>query len=362
MKYRHPADTMALKILLIGPAPPPFGGMANQARLLAQCLAKEKVQVVFVPTNRLPPVISPKIWHLPVLRSIGKFSMYAVGAIRNLKNSTTIHILACSHTYFYVNVIPAIFIGKLFKKKVVINYRGGEAETFFKGTARFFLWVFRLSDSLVVPSRYLHTAFQNMGLNATIIPNISEIERFSFRLPEYSGKIRFVCTRNFEAYYDVITLVRAFKSVKGLLPESTLTLIGEGSLKNTIVEYVQKNNLSDSVTFAGRVDPAKMPDQLLQHDIYVNTSIVDNYPISLLEAFSSGLPVISTAAGGIPYMVEHGITGLLVEPGNHETLAQEMIRLANDLNLGRALAANARKIADNHAWERIWPELKRMYQ
>jgi L-malate glycosyltransferase len=353
---------MTRRILLIAPEPPPFGGMANQGRLLFRRLSETGVSVELVPTNKAPTLFPPALWTLPVFRTIGKWLVYMAGVARSIRACGTIHILACSHLYFYLNVFPAVIMGRLFRKRVVVNYRGGEAESFYQGFARHFLWIFKLADSTVVPSGYLKSVFNEIGIETNIIPNISEIERFRFRMPDYKKNVKFVCTRNFEAYYDIMTLVRAFKMVKKHLPDASLTLIGAGSLRPHIVDYVQKNNLTDCVAFPGRVEPKDMPAHLEAHDIYVNSSVVDNYPISILEAFSSGLPVVSTAAGGIPYMVAQGKRGILVEPKNHEALAGEMVYLANNLPLGKAFAAKAKKFADDHSWEKIWPKLKRIYQ
>lgn len=352
---------MNRKIVLIAPEPPPYGGMANQSRLLGGCLAKENVLVYSVPTNRAPVIFFKKMWEIAGFRTVGKFFKYIFGIIGTIKQCSVIHILACSHVYFFLNVIPAVIIGKVFKKKVIINYRGGEAATFFSGFAGNFLWVFRLADTVIVPSGFLQSVFQNLGVSTEIIPNISEVGRFHFSLPDYSDHIKFICTRNFEPYYDILTLVKSFELVKKILPKASLTLIGEGTLKKDILNYVMHAGLTDSVSFPGRIDPQDMPGYLLKHDIYVNSSVVDNYPISLLEAFSSGLPVVSTAAGGIPYMVEHCETGLLVQPENPQALAGEMIRLANDVALGERLAVHAKRLADKHSWEKIWPKLKAAY-
>lgn len=348
--------------MLIAPAPPPFGGMANQANLLRTFLEKEKNKVLFIPTNQSPRFFSETLWSLPVLRTCGKLFMYMIGILKSIKHCSTMHILACSHLYFYLNVIPAIMIGRFLKKTVVVNYRGGEADVFFNGFAGNFLKVFHLANSVVVPSGYLKRVFNKFGYKANVIPNIAEILRFEFLLPDYTDQVSFVCTRNFEAYYDIETLVKAFNLVRKELSRTSLTLIGEGNLKQGILDYVEEKGLSGCVFFSGKVNPEDMPAHLEKHDIYVNSSVVDNYPISLLEAFSSGLPVVSTAAGGIPDMVEHGKTGILVPNKDHKTLAKEMIRVAMDLNLGRTLAKNAKKFADEHSWEKIWPKLKAEYR
>ncbi|WP_300458609.1 glycosyltransferase family 4 protein [Desulfobacula sp.] len=352
---------MGKGIILIAPESPPFGGMATQACLLKEGLTRENIQVFFVPTNKSPKLFSEKLWLLPVFRTVGKVFIYVAGILRSLKYCSSIHILACSHLYFYLNVIPAIVIGRIYKKRVVVNYRGGEAESFFKGFAGHFLNVFKLSDSFIVPSGYLKSIFGEFGIQVKVIPNIAQIDKFHFSPPHYKHHIKFICTRNFEAYYDILTLIKSFQLVRNDLPTVSLTLIGDGSLKQDIQDCVKRSGLTGCVKFLGKVDSQDMPYYLSCHDIYVNSSVVDNYPISILEAFSSGLPVISTSAGGIPYLIENDITGILVAPKDYKALARKMIDLANDPELGRNLAENARRIADDHSWSKIWSALKKIY-
>ena len=100
----------------------------------------------------------------------------------------------------------------------------------------------------------------------------------------------------------------------------------------------------------GAVQPDEMPAVYDQSDIFVNGSYVDCAPVSPLEAFCPGLPVVTTAAGGIPYLVEHERTGLLCAAGDWAALAEGIVRLMGDPNLARVMAEKAHQHTGLHSW------------
>ena len=108
-----------------------------------------------------------------------------------------------------------------------------------------------------------------------------------------------------------------------------------------------------AVDICGRVDNTDMPALYARADCVLNASRVDNMPISLLEALASGVPVVSTAAGGIPDMVEHGVHALLVPVGDHEALARQAERVLADRDLAEALVRCGAAEAERYAWPRV---------
>jgi len=88
-------------------------------------------------------------------------------------------------------------------------------------------------------------------------------------------------------------------------------------------------------------------------DVYLNASNVDNMPLSILEAFAAGLPVVTTDAGGIPYIVEHERTGLLVPMNDCEALAAQALRLLEDAEFALRLARGARAECDKYRWAAV---------
>jgi glycosyltransferase involved in cell wall biosynthesis len=108
-----------------------------------------------------------------------------------------------------------------------------------------------------------------------------------------------------------------------------------------------------NVRFAGRVNPSTINEYYADHDIYMQSPDIDNMPLSMLEAFASGLPVVSTEAGGIPTMLEHGRHGLLAPLDDHRALAAHVMRLLDDPDFARLLARAAHLTCNDYAWPSV---------
>ena len=109
----------------------------------------------------------------------------------------------------------------------------------------------------------------------------------------------------------------------------------------------------DHVTFAGRVHPDQMTGHYAEHDIYVQSPDIDNMPISVLEAYACGLPVVSTEAGGVPAILTHGEHGLLAPRDDHAALAAHVLLLLEQPGLACELAEHARAKCDDFQWHRV---------
>ena len=114
-----------------------------------------------------------------------------------------------------------------------------------------------------------------------------------------------------------------------------------------------KLQLTDYVQFSGRIDNDRMAALYASADCMINPSTVDNMPISILEAFASGVPVVSTCAGGIPDMVKHGISGLLVSIGDAEAVAREVLRILQNPGIAKGLRRAGLAEADKYAWPQV---------
>ena len=132
-----------------------------------------------------------------------------------------------------------------------------------------------------------------------------------------------------------------------------MTVAGSGPELASLQALVLKLELADSVQFSGRIDNACIAALYASADCMMNSSTVDNMPISILEAFASGVPVVSTCAGGIPDMVGHGVSGLLVPIGDDEAMAREVLRLLQNPVVATDLRLAGLAEADKYAWSQV---------
>jgi glycosyltransferase involved in cell wall biosynthesis len=168
-------------------------------------------------------------------------------------------------------------------------------------------------------------------------------------------------TRNFEDLYNVACTLRAFGGLQRRYPEATLTLVGGGSEEPALRALAADLGLRH-VRFAGRVAPDDIWRFYADADIYLQTPDIDNMPSSVLEAFASGCPVVSTNAGGVPAIVTDGEHGLLVDCGDHRAAAAQMIRLLEDPDLARRVTSRALEACERYRWGAVRAQWLSLYR
>ena len=208
-------------------------------------------------------------------------------------------------------------------------------------------------DTISVPSGFLKKAFKEvLGLDAVVVPNIADLDQFKFRERRVVNP-KLLVTRSLEKIYNVDCIIRAFRIVHERFPESSLGIVGDGSQRPVLEKLAADLRLNKCITFYGRIKHHEIQNYYNQYDIFINASNVDNQPGVILEAFASGLPVVSTRVGGIPFMVEDGVTGLLVGKGDCEGLAKKAIHLIEEPRLAHKLTYNAWVGCDKYSWENV---------
>ncbi len=335
-----------IKVVLVAPSMRQIGGQSIQAkRLLEGFAGDEKIQLDFIPNN--PESFAQKI---KFLRTVFTSVKFWASLLTKIGKADVVHVFSSGTTSYIISTLPPLIAAKLYGKKTILHYHTGEAEQHLKDWRRS-AQTMRKFDEIIVPSQFLVDVFAKFGFRAEAIFNFVETEKFKFRQRKPLRPV-FLSNRNFEAHYQVADVLRAFPLIKEKFSEAQLIVTGSGSeefeLKKLAVELKLKN-----VEFAGRVAPEKMPEFYEKADIYLNASVVDNMPLSIIEAYSVGLPVISTNAGGIPYILENETTGLLVETKDYKSLAQSAIRLLEDQNLAQKIIENARSYGENFTWQKV---------
>jgi glycosyltransferase involved in cell wall biosynthesis len=356
---KNPASR--LRVAIVGPSGNYVGGQSVQVELLLRHWQDDAdVDAVFIPVD--PPFPSFLRWvnRIPFLRTLVRQPFYLLKLWRGLGEADIAHIFSASYWSFLLAPAPALWIAHLRGKKAIIHYHSGEARDHLQRfpSARATL---AKTDKLVVPSEYLVRVFQEFNLEAHAIPNIVDMSQFSFR-ERRPLRPHLICTRGFHAYYAIDVVVRAFAEVQKQIPEARLDLLGGGPTEGEIRALVRDLKLT-GVNFTGVASRNEIGHFYDQADIFINASCLDNMPVSILEAFACGTPVVSTAAESIAYLVEDGSTGLLSKVGDAQALAANVLRLLREPDLAAKLASQAYAASQAYRWLAVreqWLEVYRL--
>lgn len=350
----------AVRVLIVAPSLGILGGQAVQAaRLLARFQTEPSLEVSFLPINPRLPGLLGKLQGVKYVRTVLTSVAYIASLLARVRGFDVIHIFSASYSSFVIAPTPAILVAKLYGKKIVLNYRSGEAEDHLTRWRRTAIPTIRLVDEVAVPSGYLVDVFARFNLHARSIYNFVETDRFRFRRRKPLRPV-FLSNRNLEPLYNVGCILRAFAIVQRRFPAAALTVAGDGSQRAELEQLARELGLRNT-EFIGRVEQARMHELCERADIYLNSSNIDNMPGSIIEAYAAGLPVVTTDAGGIPYILTHEETGLMVGRGDQEALAASAIRLLEDAELAERLASNALAACRRYSWAAVRDEWLKLY-
>jgi glycosyltransferase involved in cell wall biosynthesis len=340
-----------LRIGLVGPLPPPAGGMATQCQQLYELLRREGLDVALVQTNA--PYRPQWIGAFRGVRALFRLVPYLFALRRMCARSDVVHLLAA----------PAVWVARMRHVPVIINYRGGDAERFLRAAPRWVGATMRAAQACIVPSEFLRRIFAGHAISATIIPNVVDLDLFRPRAGQPSGNgTHIVVTRNLEAIYAIDDALRALALVVERYPEVRLTIAGEGPEREPLEAMAAQLGLGGRVRFAGRLERSAVAQLYREADVMVNPSRIDNMPNSILEAYASGVPVVSTNVGGVPFIAREGETALLVAPRSPHALADGICRLIGDRALAGKLAANGLREVERYRWSEVGGEWIRLYK
>jgi glycosyltransferase involved in cell wall biosynthesis len=354
-------ETPPLRVLIIAPSLDILGGQAVQAARLMERLRDEpSLEVSFLPINPPFPGFLKRVQSIKYVRSIRTTFLYWLTLMARARKYDVIHIYSASYLSFVVSPTPALLVAKLYGKKAVLNYHSGQAADHLKRWRRTAIPTLRLADTIVVQSNYLVEVFARFGLRTRAIFNHIETENFHFRERRPLRPV-FLSNRNLEPHYNVGCVLRAFALVQQRFPDARLKVVGDGSQRLELERLARELGLRQT-EFTGLVAPDCMPALYTEADIYLNGSEIDNMPLSILESFAAGLPVVTTDAGGIPFIVQDGETGMIVHKGDYEAMAERAIRLLEDNNLAMKIAKQAREEVSRYSWEAVRGEWLAVYQ
>ena len=355
-----PLITNSIRVLLIAPSLDILGGQAVQATRLMEVLGElPDLQMTFFPINPRPP--KPFLWirRVPYLRTFVTFLLYTSRLAFEARKHDVLHIFSAGLSSYTLWTIPALLIGRFYKKKIILNYRDGQAEEHVT-TWRSARPTLKLADRIVTPSGFLVDVFGRHGIRAQSIFNIIETSRFRYRKRRKLRPI-FMTNRILEPLYNVDCILRAFAIIQSRYPDAALTIAHDGCCRPALEKLAEELQLRNT-KFIGRVPHDKIPELYDSADIYLTSPNIDCMPGSLLECLASGLPIVATNAGGIPYIVRDGETALLVDINDHEALAARCFELLEDEKLVEQLTDRGLEEVKRYHWAPVRDQWFQLYR
>jgi glycosyltransferase involved in cell wall biosynthesis len=246
---------------------------------------------------------------------------------------------------------------RLLGKPYVLTLHGGNLPAMARSRPRRVRRLLSSARAVTSPSGYLSESLEWVRSDVQVLPNALDVSRYPFRLRS-APQPRLVWLRAFHGLYRPVRAAEVLAIVRERFPEARLTMIGpdkgDGSLAATR-EAAGKLGVLDRIDFPGAVPKADVPRWLGEGDVFLNTTSVDNTPVSVLEAMACGLCVVSTDVGGLPHVVTHESDGLLVGGEDAQGMAAAVQRVLSDPALAERLSRNARARAQARDWSVVLP-------
>ena len=316
------------------------GYVTTQGEILSDHLASEGYAVISTST---------------VLNRYFRLADIVQTLIRNRGRFDILLVQTFSGASFVVADV-ASWIGRRLGCRVLFHLHGGALPAYMARFPRWYRRVFDRADAMVAPSHYLAREIGKHGYRVRVIANSLDLADYTFRVRR-SVSPRLFWMRSFHPLYNPGLAIRVLARLRRDGIDATLVMAGGDKGERPATEELARTlGVSASVRFAGFLSMAGKAKEGDAADIFINTNDVDNMPVAVVEACAMGLPVVSTAVGGIPDLLADGETGLLVPAGDEERMAGAVRRLLGEPALAERLSSAGRWLAERSSWQEVRKE------
>ena len=260
-------------------------------------------------------------------------------------------------TYSTKNFYYALATSQLcrfFKLKYIPILHGGDLPHRLDDSPKFSRLIFANSYINIAPSNYLESEFNKRGYTTLFIPNVLEIKDYDYLERDIkSPKLLYV--RAFAHIYNPEMAIKVLSELKTTYPEALLCMIGpeKDASFDSCKSLVKSLGLENNVEFTGMLTKPQWHEKAKDFNVFINTTNIDNTPISVMEAMALGLPVVSTNVGGIPYVIKDEFNGLLVNRNDVEEMTKAIIRISQNQEVRINLTKNARREVEQFDWNKV---------
>ncbi len=361
---------------------PTFGGSGVVATELGIGLAEAGHEVHFITYDQ--PVRLGSIWTNIFYHEVTvtdyplfKYAPYELILTSKLVEVVEYHNLDLLHVHYAIPHASAAFMARAILRKkgrnipFITTLHGTDITLLGKDASYEPVITFAIneSDAVTAVSESLKKdTLDNFQVDreVQVIPNFIDIERyhglFEQKLRDSyapNGEKILVHTSNFRPVKRIEDILHAFAKLKEQLPVKLL-LIGDGPERSRVQQLCKELNTCDSVQLLGKL---KRPEKIMAiSDLYIQASEHESFGLSALEAMACGVPVVSTDPGGIPEVVEHGVSGLLGPVGGVEQLAKNAYDILHDPAVHERYKANASARSKHFDIHTILPEYIKLYE
>lgn len=325
-------ERISRKVLTVGPEyDPPKGGLAKVIHSYSKLFPRFRFIMTYRPGSNPLSQLLRLGWDW-----LKFFNICIFGGIK------IVHIHCCSNNSFWRKSI-FVTTGRVFRKKIVLHIHGGGFDTFSRAHRKAVEHVLRKVDILITLSSYWKHFFEENfhPKKIIVVPNIVDEPLFMGTRSENAEGVFLGNLNEPKGIFDLLDVIAEYRDeLKG---KFTLHIGGNGEIER-LMNIVKQNGLEDIVFYDGWVDGEKKARLMTEANIFILPSYVEGLPISILEAMTYGMAVVSTHVGGIPEIVHDGENGFLIAPGDKKALHDALIHLIDDGSLRSEMGQRSSKM------------------
>lgn len=244
----------------------------------------------------------------------------------------------------------------------MLTLHGGNLPAFTHRASKRVQHLLQSASAVTAPSAYLLEQMCVYRQDMVLLPNSLDLTKYRFRHRAHVT-LNLIWLRAFHEIYHPSLAVKVVALLTKEFPAVSLVMIGpdkgDGS-RDKMMNLAQELGVQDRVTCPGKVPKTEIAHWLQQGDIFLNTTRVDNMPVSVIEAMACGLCVVSTNVGGIPYLLKDEHDALLVPAGDDVAMATAVRRLVAEEGLAERLSRNGRRKVEEFGWPNILPRWEKL--
>ncbi|MDO6758774.1 glycosyltransferase family 4 protein [Tamlana sp. 2_MG-2023] len=253
---------------------------------------------------------------------------------------------------FYYAYLCAKLCSKLNLKYIPILH-GGNLPNRLKKSPNLSKTLFKNAYVNVAPSNYTKSNFEALGYhNIICIPNTIELKNYPFESRCFD-KVKLLWVRSFSEIYNPMLAVDLLKALNDENIAAELCMVGpdvDGSFQKT---KNHAESLGVAVTFTGKLSKPEWIALSKDYNVFINTTNVDNMPVSVIEAMALGLFVVSTNVGGMPFLIKNEENGVLVAPNSVDALVKVISRVVVHPSKVEKMTQKARQDMEQYDWEQV---------